>query len=121
MFKYNNLLGFLRSRSNELTKLPLAFIDLACFVDEFSVATPLAVKPVADVVVSVRVDKPPVTVVNIIHELTFVNDMVDFFSYSCDLAITSKLANDEFVLLALAEWEGLVDRDLGVSDNIVKS
>jgi hypothetical protein len=46
--------------------------------------------------------------------------MVDLFSDSRNLAISSELTNDILVVLALAESHGLVDGLVGVGDDVLK-
>ena len=58
--------------------------------------------------------------IDIIFELTLVNDMVDFFANSIDTAFSIDLTDEELVVSRLAELKSLVDRFLAISDDIFK-
>ena len=47
--------------------------------------------------------------VNIVLELALVDDVVDFFADTLDATIRSQLANNELVVLRLAELQRLID------------
>jgi len=64
---------------------------------------------VTDIVVTVRVDKSTITVINIVLELTFIYNMVDLFADTCDLTVASELTNNILVVLTLSKWKILVD------------
>ena len=59
--------------------------------------------------------------IDVILKLTFIDDVVDLLSYTLDAAIVTDLANNELVVFALAELEGLVNGLVGVSDDVLKS
>ena len=107
------------STSDELAVLPHTFVDLAALVDEFAPTRALAVDPVAEVEVSVGVNVSTVPVVNIVLELSFVNDVVDFFADALHSAICTDLTDDVFVEPTLAELETLVDGLTGISYDIL--
>ena len=75
------------SRSHILAVLPLSFIDPSSLINQLAVSTPLAIKPLSNVVVAIAVNKPPITVINIINELTLVDNVIDLFTNSGDLAV----------------------------------
>lgn len=108
------------SLPHELTVLPLALVNSATLVDQFSESRPFPVKPVTDVVVSIRVYESSKSIVDIVPELALVNDMVDFLSDSGNLAIRSELSDDVLVILALSECQGLVDSLLGVGNDVLQ-
>ena len=58
--------------------------------------------------------------IDIIFELTLVNDMVDFFANTIDTAFSIDLTDEELVVSRLAELKSLVDRFLAISDDIFK-
>ena len=58
--------------------------------------------------------------IDVIFELTLVNDMVDFFANSIDTAFSIDLTDEELVMSRLAELKSLVDRFLAISDDIFK-
>ena len=58
--------------------------------------------------------------IDVIFELTLVNDMVDFFANSIDTAFSIDLTDEELVVSRLAELKSLVDRFLAISDDIFK-
>ena len=58
--------------------------------------------------------------IDVIFELTLVNDMVDFFADSIDTAFSIDLTDEELVVSRLAELKSLVDRFLAISDDIFK-
>lgn len=47
--------------------------------------------------------------------------MVDFFAYSCDLAVLAELPDDVLVEFALTEWKTLVDRDLRIGYDVIQT
>ena len=106
---------------HELAVLPLAFVDSSGLVDELAVARPLPIKPISDVVVAVRVNEPPETVVNIVSELTFVDDMVDFLADACDLSVRAELSNDVLVVAALTELSVLINLFLRVFHDVLQA
>jgi hypothetical protein len=59
--------------------------------------------------------------IDVIFKLTFIDDMIDLFSYTLDSSIVSNLADNVLVILALAELETLVDRLVRVSDDVLKT
>jgi len=95
--------------AHELAILPLAFVNAPRFIYKFAVARSLTIQPIPDVEITIRVDKSTKTIVNIILELSFVDDMVDLFTHACDLSIRTNLTNDILVVSALAELSVLVD------------
>jgi len=107
--------------SHELAVLPLAFVHSSRLVDEFAVTRSLPVKPIPDVVVAVRVDEPPEAVVDIVPELSFVDDVVDFFADACDLAIRTELSNNVLVVAALPELSMLVNLFLRVFHDVLQA
>ena len=58
--------------------------------------------------------------IDVVFELTLVNDMVDFFADSIDTAFSIDLTDEELVVSRLAELKSLVDRFLAISDDIFK-
>ena len=108
------------STSDELAVLPHTFVDLAALVDEFAPTRALAVDPIAQVVIAVGIDVSTVAVVNVVLELSFVDDVVDFLADALHSAICSDLTDDVFVEPALAELETLVDGLTGVSYDVLK-
>ena len=54
------------------------------------------------IVITIWINVSSVTVVNVILELSFVDDMVDFFTDALNSAIWANLTNDELVESALA-------------------
>ena len=92
-----------------LTVLPLAFVHLPGLVHQFSVAAPLPVKPVADVVIAIRVDEPTEPVVDVVDELAFIDYVVDLFADASHLSVRCQLSDDILIILTLAEFDGLVD------------
>ena len=108
------------SAAYELAVLPHALVDLARLVDQLAPARPLAVDPVAQVVVAIRVDVPTVAVIDVILELALVDDVVDFFAHTLHSSVWSNLPDDEFVESALAKLEALVDRLARVRNDILQ-
>ena len=78
--------------THELTKFPLALVDAALFVDKLSISTSLSIDPLAYVVVTIRVDESSIAMVDVILELTLVDNVVDLFSNTGNLAVRSKLS-----------------------------
>ena len=95
--------------AHELAVLPHALVDLARLVDQLAPARPLAVDPVAQVVVAIRVDVPTVAVIDVILELALVDDVVDLLANARHLTIGSELHDDVLVVLALAKGESLIN------------
>ena len=58
--------------------------------------------------------------INIILELTFVNDMVDLLADTLNSTIYTQLPNDVFVVLALTKLEGLIDLLGAIGNDIFK-
>ena len=77
--------------THELTKFPLALVDTALFVDKLSISTSLSIDPLAYVVVTIGVDEPSIAMVDVILELTLVDDVVNLFTNTGNLAVRSKL------------------------------
>ena len=75
----------------------------------------------AYVVVAVRVNESTVTVVDVVLELPFVDDVVDLFSYTGHFSVVAKLSNYILIVLALTESEGLINGLPGVGDDLFKS
>lgn len=109
-----------RSTSYELTVLPHALVDFAALVDELAPAGALPVDPITEVVVSVGVNVSTVAVVDVILELSFVDDVVDFLADALHSAICSDLTDDVFVEPTLAKLETLIDGLTGISYDILK-
>jgi hypothetical protein len=108
------------STAYELTILPHALVDLSAFIDEFSPTGAFAIDPIAEVEVSIGVNVSTVPVVNVILELSLVDDVVDFLADALHSAIRSDLADDVFVEPTLAELETLVDGLTGIGYDILK-
>ena len=108
------------STYDELAVLPHTFVDLAALVDEFAPTRALAVDPIAQVVIAVGIDVSTVAVVNVVLELSFVDDVVDFLADALHSAICSDLTDDVFVEPTLAELETLIDGLTGVSYDVLK-
>jgi hypothetical protein len=106
--------------TNKLTILPLALVDLATLVYEFAPALPLAVLPVSYVVVSVGVDIPAVTMVNIVFELALIYDMIDLLANSLHLSISTNLSDNKFAKLTLAKRHCLVNILCTVCHDVLK-
>lgn len=96
----------------------MSFVDFALVVDELSVAATLAINPVTDVVVTVRVDEPSEAVVHVIHELSFVDNVIDLLSNTSNLSVWSQLSLDILVVLTGSELKALVDWDLRVCHDV---
>lgn len=107
--------------THELTKFPLAFVDPALFVDKFSISTSLSVNPLAYVVVTIRVDESSIAMVDVVLELTLIDDVVDLFAYSSDLAVRSKLSQNVLVVLRLPERSSLVNVLVTVPHDVFES
>ena len=90
----------------------MSFEHLSIFVDEFSISAPLSVQPVANVVIAVGVDKPTEPVVNVVHKLAFIDDVVDLLSHSSHFAALAQLSDDVLVELALTERKSLINWNL---------
>ena len=103
---------------HELTVLPLALVNSAILVYEFSVSRSFSVKPVTNVVVTIGVYKSSEAIVDVVPELALVNDLVNFLTHSGNFAISAELTDNILVVLALAECQSLVDRLLGVRYDI---
>jgi hypothetical protein len=58
--------------------------------------------------------------IDVIFKLTFVNDMIDFFSNTLNSAIPANLSNDKLVVLGLAEFQALIDTFGTVSNDVFK-
>lgn len=110
----------LLSVSNKFTILPHSLVNFAAFVDEFAPACSLSVHPVSYIVVAVRVNVSAVTMVDIVLELTLVNDMVDLLTNSLNSTISADLTYDELVVLALAKLQGLINWFRAVLDDVLK-
>jgi len=110
---------FCLSLAHELTVLPLALVNSATFVDQFSESRPFSVKPVTDVVVTIGVYESSESIVDVVPELAFVNNVVDFFADARDLAVRTELTDDILVVLALSECQSLVDSLLRVRHNVL--
>ena len=78
--------------------LPHSFVDFSAFVNKFAVALSFSLDPVAYVVVSIRVNVPAKTMIDVIFELALINNMVDFFANSLDSTITANLTYQKFVV-----------------------
>lgn len=107
--------------AHELAVLPLSFVNAPRFVYKFAVARSLTIQPISDVEISIRVNESTKTIVNVVLELSFVDDMVDLFADASDLSVWTNLTNDILVESALAELSVLVDGFLRVLDNVLKA
>ena len=56
--------------------------------------------------------------INIVFELTLIDDMVNLLTNALNSSIKTNLTNDEFVVLTLAKLETLINRLIRVSDDI---
>jgi len=106
------------SLAHELTVLPLALVNSATLVYQFSESRSFSVKPVTDVVVTIGVYESSEAIVDVVPELALVDNMVDFLTHSGNFAISAELTDDILVVLALAECQSLVDSLLGVRYDI---
>ena len=104
--------------AHELAVLPLPFVHSSWLVHEFAVAGSLTIQPIPDVVVAVGVDEPTEAVVDIVLELSFVDDMIDFLSDACDFAVRPELSNDVLVEVTLAELSMLINLFLRVFHDV---
>lgn len=102
------------SLAHELTVLPLALVNSATLVYQFSESRSFPVKPVTDVVVTIGVYESSEAIVDVVPELALVDNMVDFLTHSCNLSVGAELTDDILVVLALSECQSLVDSLLGV-------
>jgi len=100
--------------------LPHAFVDFARFIYKLAPARSLSIRPHAYVVVSVGVDVPAIAVIDVILELALVDYVVNLFAYPLNSAIVANLADDVWVVLGLAELQGLVNSLTAVLDDILK-
>jgi hypothetical protein len=91
------------SSAHVFAVLPLTFVDFALFIYQLSIATSLPIKPVANVIVAVGIDKPPKPIINIIHKLAFVNNVVDFFTDSSHFSVLVQLADDVLIVFRLSK------------------
>lgn len=107
--------------AHELAVLPLAFVHAPRLVYEFAIAGSLTIQPIANVVVTVGVDEPAEAVIDIVLELAFVDDVIDFLADACDLAVRAKLSDDILVVAALPELSVLVNLFLRVLHDILKT
>jgi len=107
--------------AHELAILPLTFVNAPRLIYELTIARSLPIKPIAYVVVSVGVNEPTEAIVNVVSELSFVDDVVDLFADSSDLSVWTNLANDVLVVSALAELPVLVDCFLRVLHDVFKA
>ena len=58
--------------------------------------------------------------IDVVLELTLVDDMVDLLADSLNSTIRSNLSNDEFIVLALPKLKGLVNWFRAVLNDILK-
>ena len=58
--------------------------------------------------------------INIIFELSFVNDMVDFFAYTLNTTISTNLTYDILIVLALSELKSLVNWFRTIGNDVFK-
>jgi hypothetical protein len=107
--------------THELAILPLSFVNASGSIYELSIARSLTIQPIAYIIVSIRVNEPTKTIVNVVFKLTLIDDMVNLFANSSDLAIWTNLTNDILVVSALAKLPVLINRFLGVLDNVFKA
>jgi hypothetical protein len=56
--------------------------------------------------------------INIIFELTFIDNMVNFFSNTLNSTVETNLTNNELIVFTLAKLETLIDRLIGISNDI---
>ena len=73
--------------AHELAVLPLSFVHSAGLVYELAIARSLAVEPIANIVVTIGVNEPTEATVNVIFELAFIDDVVDFLADACYLSV----------------------------------
>jgi len=97
------------SLADKLAVLPHSFVYFPIPIHQFSPARPLAVDPIAKVIVAIRIDVPTIAMIDIILKLTFVDDVVNLLSNALNAAIWTNLTYDELVVAALAKVEALVD------------
>ena len=109
------------SRTHEFTILPLPFIDSSCLIYQFTISTSFTIQPLANVVVTVAINKSTISIVNVVNKLAFVNYMIYFFADSCYFSVTCKLTNNVLVVRTLAEFHRLINWFLRVLYNILKS
>ena len=107
--------------AHELAILPLSFVNAPGLIYELSIARSLPIQPIAYIIVSIRVNEPAKTIVNVVFKLTLIDDVVNLFANSSDLTVRTNLTNNILVVSALAELPVLVDRFLGVLDNVLKA
>ena len=86
--------------AKELAVRPESFIYSSRFgFHELAPAAALTVYPLANVEIAVCIDVPPVAVVNVVLELALVDDVVDLLADTLNATISTKLTNDELVVL----------------------
>ena len=59
--------------------------------------------------------------VDIVHKLTLVDDMVDLFAHTGHLTILAKLSDDVLVVVTLTEWLVLINLLLRMDDYILET
>jgi hypothetical protein len=59
--------------------------------------------------------------INVVLKLAFIDDVVNFFSNTLNSAVKTDLTNDELIVFALAKLETLIDRLIGISNDILQS
>mgnify|MGYP004531773273 CR=1 FL=1 len=58
--------------------------------------------------------------INVVFELAFVDDMIDFFSNTLNSSIPANLSNDELIVLRLSEFQTLIYTLCTISNDIFK-
>ena len=99
--------------------LPHAFVDFARPINEFAPTGPFAIYPVTQIVITVGVNKSTVAMINIILELTFVDNLVNLLAHALNTTIWTNLTDDEFAVSALAELEILVNWLAGIGNDVL--
>jgi hypothetical protein len=87
----------------------LALVNFAGLVDELAPAGAFSIEPISYIVISVGVNEPSISIVDIVLELPLVDDVVDLFAHTGHLSVNTELSNDILVVVALSEGQGLID------------
>ena len=110
-----------RSGTHKSTLLPMPLVYFTRLVYQLTIALPLSVHPLSDVIITIGVNKPTVAIIRIILEHTFVNDVVNFFSHTIYFSIRSQLTYNVSIVFTLPKLHRLVDKLSGISHDVFKS
>ena len=59
--------------------------------------------------------------VDVVLELAFVDDVINLLTNTLDSTVKTNLTDDELIVLALAKLEALIDRLIGISNDVLQS